>query len=79
VETIIKRRKRGRRVEYLVKWDGYPHSSNTWEPSENLQEYAADIIENFERQQRENKTKKMLKKLGVTHKNKKVSKNKTFI
>jgi hypothetical protein len=24
------------RIVYFVKWKGYPHSQNTWEPRENL-------------------------------------------
>ena len=36
VERIINKRRRNRRMEYLVKWQGYPNSSNTWEPDWNL-------------------------------------------
>jgi hypothetical protein len=32
VEGILEQR--GQR--YLVKWKGYPHSENTWEPRQNL-------------------------------------------
>lgn len=39
VECILDRRyvSSPRRVEYLVKWLGYPDEANTWEPEENLQ------------------------------------------
>lgn len=36
VEKILQHRKNGRKVEYLVKWLGYPDSENTWEPRTNL-------------------------------------------
>src|SRR5882757_8318173 len=38
VEAIINHRFFGqrRRLQYLIKWKGYPHSDNTWEPMENL-------------------------------------------
>jgi len=26
----------GRQLQYLIKWKGYPHSNNTWEPVSNL-------------------------------------------
>src|SRR5712671_1998107 len=43
VEAIINHRFFGqrRRLQYLIKWKGYPHSDNTWEPVENLH---ADIL-----------------------------------
>src|SRR5882757_1664625 len=30
-----------RRLQYLIKWKGYPHSDNTWEPVQNLH---ADVL-----------------------------------
>lgn len=30
IEKIIRRRGRGRRLEYFVKWSGYPDSFNSW-------------------------------------------------
>src|SRR3984893_5784348 len=35
VEEILKSRKRGCGIQYLVKWEGYPHEDNTWEPKKN--------------------------------------------
>jgi Chromo (CHRromatin Organisation MOdifier) domain len=34
VEAIINHRFKGRnrQLQYLIKWKGYPHSDNTWEP-----------------------------------------------
>jgi len=34
--------------EYLVKWKGYPHSENTWEPRENLVD-CPDVLQAFRR------------------------------
>ncbi|XP_037032160.1 heterochromatin protein 1-like [Bradysia coprophila] len=36
VEKVLKKRTRKGKTEYLIKWLGYPSSSNSWEPSENL-------------------------------------------
>ena len=32
VEEILKSQKCRCRIQYLVKWAGYPHEDNTWEP-----------------------------------------------
>lgn len=32
-EKIVKQRGRGKDVEYLIKWLGYPDKFNTWEPT----------------------------------------------
>jgi hypothetical protein len=37
IETILKKRKKGRRVQYLVKWLGYPESFNRWIFKQDLQ------------------------------------------
>ena len=36
MERIIKVRREGRRKYFLVKWKGFDHSHNTWEPAANL-------------------------------------------
>ena len=52
VERVVKERtvKRGRngtkRIEYLVKWLGYPEWEMTWEPASNLT-HAHDAIRSF--------------------------------
>src|SRR5712672_2835550 len=47
VEAILNHRSHGRRkqLQYLIKWKGYPHSDNTWEPSENV--HADDLIKAY--------------------------------
>ena len=37
IETILKKRKKGRKVQYLVKWLGYPEFFNSWIFKKDLQ------------------------------------------
>jgi len=46
VEKILDKRLRHGKVEYLIKWEGYPDSENTWEPQANLD--CPEIIQGFE-------------------------------
>jgi hypothetical protein len=48
VEHIVDSRVRRNRVEYLVKWVGYPREEQTWEPLKNLTN-AKDAIADFHR------------------------------
>jgi len=50
VEAVINHHKHGRwhQHQYLIKWKGYPHSDNTWEPSENI--HAPDLISEYHKQ-----------------------------
>jgi hypothetical protein len=50
VEQILARRSHRRRIEYLVKWVGYPEYDASWEPESNL-DNAKDAIAEFEREQ----------------------------
>ena len=36
VETILRRRKRGRGYQYFVKWRGYPITDASWEPEQSF-------------------------------------------
>ncbi len=43
IERIVDKRYRNDRLEYLIKWRGYPDSQNTWEPckySKMISEYS---------------------------------------
>ena len=45
VERIVAKRVRGRKTEYLIHWQNYSPSENTWEPAKHLPE---DLIAAFE-------------------------------
>jgi transposase InsO family protein len=51
VERIVAQRRRGRRVEYLVMWKGYPPEENTWEPLAHLRGTAEEALAEFRRSQ----------------------------
>lgn len=36
IEEILKTKVKRKKRYFLVKWEGCPHSENTWEPEENL-------------------------------------------
>ncbi|KAL4657910.1 hypothetical protein GN956_G1786 [Arapaima gigas] len=50
-ESIIKRRIRRGRMEYLVKWKGWSQKYSTWEPEENILD--ARLLAAFEERERE--------------------------
>ena len=43
VESLLRQRKRGGTVEYLVKWKGYDEDEQSWEPEENLKNCQKEI------------------------------------
>ena len=47
VRDIVQKCVRQQRVEYLVRWQGYPDYDATWEPLSNLRN-AQQIVEDFE-------------------------------
>lgn len=48
VESIIAKRGSNRRVEYLVKWLGYPNWESTWEKSSSLLPDAEEAVAEYE-------------------------------
>ncbi|XP_065197858.1 chromobox protein homolog 3-like isoform X2 [Sycon ciliatum] len=48
VEKILGKRVKNGRIEYLLKWNGFPDSDNTWEPKENL--ICQELLEEYEAQ-----------------------------
>jgi transposase InsO family protein len=46
VEEILDYRIQNNRHEFLVKWEGYERTENTWEPAENL-ENAQDLVQEY--------------------------------
>jgi len=45
VEKILEERTKHRRKEYLVKWEGYSDSENTWEPYKNVK--MSSVFQNY--------------------------------
>ena len=46
-KRLTKRRRRSDSVEYLVKWLGYGHEHNSWEPAKALAN-AQELVQSFE-------------------------------
>ena len=58
MEAIVNHRQYGRqhRLQYLIKWKGYPSSDNTWEPEENV--HAEDLVKEYHRRHPLNSVKR---------------------
>lgn len=53
VEKILKKRETNGKVEFLLKWKGYPDSENCWEPEENI--ISKRLIQLFEEEEKKKK------------------------
>jgi len=69
VEKVLDKRLRHGKVEYLIKWEGYPDSENTWEPQANLD--CPEIIKAFEDAAKSKKEEKKRKRESDVGTNKK--------
>jgi len=47
IEDILDSKRMGHRLQYLIKWKGFPDSENSWEPLANIP--AHDLIKEFHR------------------------------
>jgi len=47
VEKILDKRIKSNKVQYFLKWKGYPDTDNTWEPVDHLED-CKDLIREFE-------------------------------
>ena len=73
VEKIVGKRWKGGKVQYKVKWEGYPYSQCTWEPLENLQTVIELIDQYNESQQTTSKKVKKDNEEDYLHKKRKNS------
>ena len=73
VEKIVGKRWKGGKVQYKVKWEGYPYSQCTWEPLENLQTVIELIDQYNESQQTTSKKVKKGNEEDYLHKKRKNS------
>ena len=49
VEAILNHRRIQNRFQYLIKWQGYPSSENTWEPEQHLTN-ANQVLNSYKKQ-----------------------------
>lgn len=69
IETVRRKRVRKGKVQYLIKWRGWPETANTWEPVENLMT-CFDVVDAFEESslsRKQRSTRKRKRMHGVTH------------
>ena len=52
VEAILQKRRQAGKTQYLIKWEGYDESDNTWEPIENLAG-CEDMIADFNEREKQ--------------------------
>jgi len=65
VERIVDKRRIKGKVQYKIKWEGYPLYYNTWESEERLQGEIPEIIEKFESDSRIQKIRDEIKEANL--------------
>jgi hypothetical protein len=48
VDEILDHRRRRGKLQFLVRWKGYPVDDSTWEPRTHLVPHAADLLEEYQ-------------------------------
>ncbi|CAL8094651.1 unnamed protein product [Calicophoron daubneyi] len=66
VENIVDRRVRRGKVEYRVRWKGFPPEQDSWEPFANIRESCLRLIQDFHSRYREIMHKKRRYSVPVT-------------
>ncbi|XP_015089224.1 chromo domain protein LHP1-like [Solanum pennellii] len=64
IETVRRKRIRKGKIQYLIKWRGWPETANTWEPVDNLMT-CYDVIDAFEASLQSGKQRKRKRTHGV--------------
>jgi len=52
VEAILAHRKQGRGYKFLIKWEGYPSSENTWEPPSHFMPRGKAILDAYKKKKK---------------------------
>jgi Chromo (CHRromatin Organisation MOdifier) domain len=47
IEDIVGHKMIKKKINYLVKWTGYPTDHNSWEPLENIRKPASRLIDTY--------------------------------
>ncbi|XP_070492836.1 chromobox protein homolog 3-like [Chironomus tepperi] len=68
MEELIDKTFQNERVEYWVKWKGYSHYDNTWEPVENIDPELIAAYEEKEAKKKMDDEKKTIKRRGRKNK-----------